>query len=129
MLSDGYDLAATAYAASGLAPALGVSRHDLGLVFSCSLFGMLFGAPIFGYLGDRFGRKKAIIGASVFYGVFSLLCALVTSLGQLEICRFLVGFGLGGLLPNVTALVAEFAPKGRRATFTTMTFLGLTAGE
>src|SRR6202012_1092501 len=97
MLSDGYDLAATAYAASGLAPALGVNRHDLGLVFSCSLFGMLFGAPIFGYLGDRFGRKKAIIGASVFYGAFSLLCALVTSLGQLEACRFLVGFGLGGL--------------------------------
>jgi AAHS family 4-hydroxybenzoate transporter-like MFS transporter len=128
MLSDGFDLASTAYAAPGLVQTLGVSRHAMGLVFSASLFGMLFGAPLFGYAGDKFGRKRAIICSSLFYGLFSLACAFVTSLGQLEICRFLVGFGLGGLLPNVTALVAEFAPKRRRASFTTLTFLGLTAG-
>ena len=40
-----------------------------------------------------------------------------------------VGAGLGGLLPNVTALNQEFSPRRHRATFTVLTFLGLTVGK
>ncbi|WP_158913563.1 MFS transporter [Caulobacter sp. S45] len=128
MLSDGYDLSATTYAADGVMHALKIKHAAMGVVFSMGLFGMLFGAPAFGFLGDRFGRKRAIIAASLIYGVFSLACSHITALWQLEAFRFMVGVGLGGLLPNVTALNQEFSPRRLRATFTVLTFLGLTFG-
>ncbi|MGC1302944.1 MAG: MFS transporter [Caulobacteraceae bacterium] len=128
MLSDGYDLAATAYAAGGVMHTLNIKHAAMGLVFSAGLVGMLFGAPLFGFIGDRFGRKRGVIAASLLYGVFSLACARANSVGQLELFRFMVGAGLGGLLPNVTALNMEFSPQRQRATFTILTFLGLTFG-
>jgi AAHS family 4-hydroxybenzoate transporter-like MFS transporter len=108
--------------------ALKIKHSAMGVVFSAALVGMLVGAPSFGFIGDRFGRKTAVIAASLFYGVFSIACSRATSLGQLEAFRFFVGVGLGGLLPNVTALNVEFSPLRHRATFTVLTFLGLTVG-
>lgn len=128
MLSDGYDLAATAYAAEGVMHTLHIKHAAMGLVFSAALFGMLIGAPALGFVGDRFGRKRAVIAASVLYGVFSIACSRAATLDQLEAFRFFVGLGLGGLLPNVTALNQEFSPHRHRATFTVLSFLGLTFG-
>ena len=69
MFSDGYALAAAAYAAPLIVRQWHLNRAVMGPVFSASLFGMLFGAPILGYLGDRFGRKGAIIFGCLLYGI------------------------------------------------------------
>jgi AAHS family 4-hydroxybenzoate transporter-like MFS transporter len=60
-LADGYDLAAMSYAAPALIQALHINPSELGPLFSASLVGMLFGTPVLGYWGDRFGRRRAII--------------------------------------------------------------------
>ena len=62
-LSDGYNLQATAFAGPGIIRDWHLNRAALGPVFSGGLFGMLFGAPLFGYMGDQFGRRAAIIVA------------------------------------------------------------------
>lgn len=54
---DGFDAQAMGYVAPALTAALGVPRAVLGTVISSGLFGMMFGALIFGPLADRFGRK------------------------------------------------------------------------
>ena len=72
MMADGYDILALAYAAPDLVREWGVQRSAMGPVFSAGLFGILFGAPLFGFLGDRFGRRPAIIGGCAIYGLCTL---------------------------------------------------------
>ena len=128
MFSDGYALAAAAYAAPSIVRQWHLNRAVMGPVFSASLLGMLFGAPILGNLGDRFGRKGAILLGCLLYGVSSLAIVESHTLHQLIALRFLSGIGLGGLPPNTIALNAEFAPKRARATMIVFMFMGITVG-
>ena len=128
MFSDGYALAAAAYAAPSIVRQWHLNRAVMGPVFSASLFGMLFGAPAFGYLGDRFGRKGAILWGCLLYGISSLAIVESHTLRRLIALRFISGIGLGGLPPNTIALNAEFAPKRARATMIVFMFMGITFG-
>ena len=47
-------------------------RGALGPVFSASLIGILFGSALFGWIGDRYGRKAALIASNLLFGVFTL---------------------------------------------------------
>src|SRR5262249_20053747 len=116
VLIDGYDIAAIAFAAPHLVRAWGISPAALGPVFSASLFGILFGSALFGWIGDRYGRKAALIGANLLFGVFTLAAAFATSLEQMFWLRLLAGLGIGGVIPNVVAINAESAPRQLRAT-------------
>jgi AAHS family 4-hydroxybenzoate transporter-like MFS transporter len=129
ILIDGYDIAAVAYAGPFLVKEWGLtSMAALGLAFSSGLIGILIGAPMFGYVGDRYGRKKAIIGSCLTFGVFTLAAAKAGSVPTLATLRFLAGIGIGGLLPNIIAINAEFAPKRVRATMIIIMFTGITFG-
>lgn len=128
MMADGYDILALAYAAPDLVREWGVQRSAMGPVFSAGLFGILFGAPLFGFLGDRFGRRPAIIGGCAIYGLCTLGAAFAPSLAVLTGLRFLTGIGIGGLMPNIIALNVEFAPKRWRATLVIVMFTGITLG-
>ena len=129
MLTDGYDLLAASYGAPSLIAAWHVAPSSLGPMFSASPVGMVVGAPLLGWVGDRFGRRNTVILGTAIYGVFTLACAATQSLEQLMALRFLTGVGLGGMLPNITALNAEFAPKRMRATLIVLMFAGVTAGS
>jgi AAHS family 4-hydroxybenzoate transporter-like MFS transporter len=128
-LIDGYDISA--------APAAGpffvrdwhlASPAALTVAFSATNFGVLFGAPLFGWIGDRFGRKPAIILSLVTFGLFTLTVALASSVGHLTWARFLTGFGVGGVIANTIALNAEMAPSRVRATLIILMFIGTTLG-
>src|SRR5271163_2081322 len=107
-LIDGYDFAAISYAAPGVIRAWGVTnRAALGPVFSASLVGILIGSPLFGIIGDYFGRKKITVISCFVCGIFTWASVYASSLDQLLILRFLSGLGMGGLLPNIIALNAE----------------------
>lgn len=129
MLTDGYDLLAASYGAPALIASWHVKPAELGPMFSASPMGMIVGAPLLGLLGDRIGRRWAVILGTVLYGVFALLCAGATSIHELMVLRFITGIGLGGMLPNITALNAEYAPKRVRATLVVLMFMGVTAGS
>jgi MFS transporter, AAHS family, 4-hydroxybenzoate transporter len=128
MMADGFDLLNASIAGPALIKEWGVSRAALGPVFSASLFGFFVGAPFFGYLGDRFGRRIAILSSLMFIGVTTLACAWATDLRELLWLRFLSGLGLGGVLPNVIALNAEFVPRRVRATVLVVIAMGISLG-
>ena len=68
VLIDGYDIGAIAFAAPSLVRAWGIDRESLGPVFSASLVGILVGSGVFGWVGDRYGRKRLYIaGLVAFY--------------------------------------------------------------
>ena len=129
VLLDGYDITAAAFAAPYLVKEWGItSMAALGPVFSASLVGVLIGSPLFGYVGDRFGRKIAIVGSCLMFGVFTLACTKAGGVTDLIYLRLLAGIGIGGLLPNITALNGEFAPRRIRATMIIVMFTGITFG-
>jgi MFS transporter, AAHS family, 4-hydroxybenzoate transporter len=74
------------------------------------------GSAIFGGVGDRYGRKPALIGANLLFGVFTFAAAYSTDLTQLFWLRLIAGLGIGGVIPNVVAICTESAPRNLRAT-------------
>ena len=129
ILFDGYDLTAIAFAAPYILKQWGLAGGAaLGPVFSASLFGILLGSPLLGFVGDRFGRKTAIIISCLIFGVFTLALVKATSLTDLMYGRAMAGVGLGGLMPNLIALNGEYAPRRFRATMIILMFCGVTFG-
>jgi MFS transporter, AAHS family, 4-hydroxybenzoate transporter len=129
MFADGYDISAMPFAAIDLAREWGVPRSEFGIVFSASLFGVLFGAPFLGYIGDRYGRRVAIVLGSVIFGVFTLGMVWAANLEQMTALRFFAGVGIGGLMPNTIALTSELSPKRWRAMLVVLMFTGITLGS
>lgn len=128
MFADGFDISALSFAAPELVREWHLDSASLGPAFSASLFGILFGAPLLGYFGDRYGRKAAIICGCLIYGLTTLALVATTSLHQLIVLRFFTGIGIGGLMPNTIALNTELAPRRLRATLTVLMFTGITLG-
>ncbi len=115
-LIDGYDIGAIAFAAPSLIREWHIAPKALGLVLSASNFGVLFGSQIFGWIGDRYGRKTALILANVLFGIFTFIAAYSTNLTEMSWLRFIAGLGIGGVIPNIVAINAESAPRDKRAT-------------
>lgn len=116
VLIDGYDITAIAFAAPSLVKEWALKPGSLGPVFSASLVGILFGSALFGWIGDRYGRKAALVWANLVFGVFTLAAAYSTDLTQMFWLRLLAGIGIGGVIPNAVAINAESAPRKMRAT-------------
>src|SRR5499433_2108051 len=116
VLIDGYDIAAIAFAAPSLIKEWGLKPGALGPVFSASLIGILFGSALFGWVGDRYGRKAALVWSNLLFGVFTLAAAYSKNLDQMFWLRLLAGLGIGGVIPNVVGLNAESPPRKLRAT-------------
>jgi AAHS family 3-hydroxyphenylpropionic acid transporter len=116
-MAEGYDIQSMGVAAPGMAPALHLTRDQLGPAFSASTVGLLVGAIVIGALADRIGRKWALIGSLAVFGAFTLATPLSTSLPMLLAIRTLAGLGLGGAMPNFIALASESVAERRRATF------------
>ena len=115
-LIDGYDIGAITFAAPHLVADWHVRPSDLKWVLTASNIGILFGSALFGWIGDRHGRKAALIAANLLFGAFTFVAAYSSDLTQLFWLRLFAGFGIGGVIPNVVAINAESAPRNLRAT-------------
>lgn len=79
------------------------------------LVGGSFGGILFGWLGDRWGRKPTMVLTILFYSVFSGLTYFADSLWHVGVLRFLVAMGVGGEWAVAASLVAEVVPQHSRA--------------
>jgi AAHS family 4-hydroxybenzoate transporter-like MFS transporter len=122
---DGYDLNSMALVAPRLQESLGLDPTHFGLVFSIVTVGVGAGSALLAPWGDRFGRRSLIVLGCLFLAFATAGTAFATTIPEFAIWRLLTGFGLGICLPNCTALSAELAPEGGRATVMTLVSAGI----
>ncbi len=128
IIFDGYDLVIYGVALPLLMQEWALSAVQAGLLASTALFGMMFGAMCFGTLSDKLGRKKTIMICVAIFSGFTFLGAFASSPVEFGILRFLAGLGIGGVMPNVVALMTEYAPKRIRSTLVALMFSGYAIG-
>src|SRR5947207_12635731 len=68
----------------------------VGRIIAAFLVGAALGGMIFGWLGDRIGRVRAMVWSVLVYSIFSGLCGFSRTPGQLLTLRFCAALGMGG---------------------------------
>lgn len=97
-----------------LAVELDASTSELQWI--ANAFNLVFAAALLpaGLLGDRFGRRRLLLGALALFGVASLACALASTAGQLIAARALLGLGGAALMPlSMAVLPLLFSERER----------------
>lgn len=82
---------------------------------SIFIFGSMFGGFAWGIICDKIGRVKAVAFSTALYGLFTVLTAFISSWVLIGVCRFITGFGVGGILVTTNILIAELWPEKNRA--------------
>ena len=128
LIFDGYDLAVVGAALPSIMQEMGVSAASAGFMASSALFGMMFGAILFGTMADRIGRVLTICICVGLFSVFTAAAGFTREPISFSVMRFFAGLGIGGVLPVVTAQMAEFSPVRIRARLVVLTFAGYSLG-
>lgn len=128
LIFDGYDLFIYGVVLPSIMREWGLTPLQAGALGSYALFGMMFGALIFGTLADRFGRKQGIVFCFILFSLATVTNGFASSPTEFGICRFIAGLGCGGLMPNAAALINEYAPKKLRSTLMAFMFSGYSLG-
>src|SRR4051794_39566 len=88
--------------------------HWIGIITACFLLGAALGGLVFGWLGDRLGRVRAMIMSVLAYSLFTGVMYFAQSPWQLGLCRFVAAIGMGGEWSLGVALVMEAWPRDKR---------------
>ena len=105
-----------------------VNSAALGSLTTWGLLGMVLGGACGGIMSDKLGRKKMLIIACFFYGIFTLPQAFSQSLGFFAAFRLIAGFGVGSCIPVVTTCFSETIPSKHRGVFVTFGMAFMVAG-
>lgn len=128
LVFDGFDITAIAFVAPALLTEWSATRAELAPVLAAGLAGMGVGSLVLGTLGDRFGRRTMLCVCLALVAATSFGCSTADDLGELGVWRLLTGLGLGGAIPNASALMAEFAPARSRNVVVAAAIVGIPLG-
>lgn len=127
-LVDGFDTQSIAFVAPHIVDAWRVSPVLFAPVFAAGLLASFIGALVLGPMGDRVGRKPALVISLAIFAAGSLGTALSNSIASLIAMRLVTGLGLGGALPCAITLASEHAPAERRESLVSLMFCGFPLG-
>ena len=103
-------------------------RPAFAPVLASGMAGMMIGGAMGGFIGDRGGRRSALLGSVVSFGVLTILASFAGGVVSLGVLRFCAGFGLGGAMPNAAALASEYVPRRHRPFAVTLTIVCIPLG-
>jgi MFS family permease len=125
---DFYDLILYSFMIVPIARDLHLSQTESSLTLGLALAMTALGGVIFGFVGDRFGRRPTIIVSVLVYGIGTTMCAASHSLFELLLFRSFTGLGIGGEWAAGQSLVAETVPPARRARYAAYVQVGAPLG-
>lgn len=86
----------------------------MGYITALFLLGAAGGGLVFGWLGDKIGRVRAMVASIVVYSLFTGTCYFASAAWQLGLFRFIAAIGMGGEWALGVALVVECWPDDKR---------------
>jgi benzoate transport len=113
-MNDGIDVLVVSFSGSEIVKEWGLSKTELGYIFSAGLLGMTVGAFFLAPMGDKLGRRKVFILSLVLITGGMLLVFVSAAYWQLLLLRFLTGMGIGSILPTMAATASEFSNTKHR---------------
>lgn len=111
---DAFDVMLFSLTLASVIADLGLTKAQAGALGSITLLGGAAGGLLFGWVADRFGRTRALMGSVLIYSVFTAACGLSQNLWQFAVLRALLGLGMGGEWASGAALVSETWPARLR---------------
>ena len=93
LIMDGFDVQSMGYVAPALITDWKIPREALTPVFTSGLVGLFLGSMLFGMVGDRIGRRRVLLAATVAFSVFTFLSGRAASFNELLVIRFFAGLG------------------------------------
>jgi putative MFS transporter len=108
---DGYILSSVGLALITLGPQFHLDPVSTGWVGAATLLGIFAGAPIFGHLTDRHGRRILMIADLCAFVVIAIAQVFATNALELTVLRFLLGVTIGADYPIAAAIITEFMPE------------------
>ncbi|MEO3826388.1 MFS transporter [Actinomadura sp. B10D3] len=139
-----FDFALYGATSATVFPLVFFSREDqaTAILLSFATFGVgilarPLGAVVFGYFGDRVGRRAVLLTTFLMMGASSIVIGLLPGYAQigfaaptlLVVMRFLQGFALGGEATGAQLLTMEHAPRDRRAFYSSLMTMGAPASQ
>ncbi|ANB77814.1 MFS transporter (plasmid) [Paraburkholderia phytofirmans OLGA172] len=117
---DAMDFMLLAVAMPAIIADLHLSLGMAGLIGTATLIGVGFSSVLIGWYSDNYGRKRALVGSLLAFGVFTAAVGFAQDWSHLMLLRFLAGLGLGGVWGVAAAFIRESFPshqRGRAAAF------------
>jgi MFS family permease len=104
--------------------------------YAAGFFARPVGGLLFGYIGDRFGRKSALVTTLLIVGIATFVIGLMPTYSTIGVAapiilvfiRLLHGFGIGGEQGNAILICCEHAPAARRGYYGSWVMIGAPAG-
>src|ERR1700722_14383308 len=90
---------------------------QLSWVATADLLTSAVSMPLYGKLGDMFGRKKILQFSIVIFLIGSALCGLSQNMNELIFFRALQGIGAGGLMTLILAVIGDIIPPRQRGRY------------
>lgn len=101
-------------------PAISAQFNDVGLlawVISGYMVAMTVATPIYGKLGDLYGRRRMILSGTAIFTLASVFCALAQNMEQLVLARVIQGIGAGGMVSVSQAILGDLVPPRERGRY------------
>jgi MFS family permease len=92
----------------------GLSYTNLGTIGTIRTLLQAIFTPFWGYISDRYSRKKVIMIGTGLWGLWTLGIGFTNNFGQLLTIRAFSGIGLGCLMPATFSLISDTYPPERR---------------
>ena len=127
-LFDFYDLMLFSFLLVPIQKDLGLSEASLSLLLGSSLAATALGGVVFGYMADRFGRKRVLAWTILVYSIGTFLCGNAGGFASLLVFRVITGLGVGGEWATGQTLVGETFPAAMRARFAAVMQTGAPLG-
>lgn len=126
--SDGFDIAVYGLGLPQMMSEFEITSAAAGAIGSYAMMGMMAGTFILGTMTDVIGRKRVLAICLVIIGLFNFLAGFASNETIFVIFRFIASVGMGGLMPAVISLMAEYSPRKNRAMIVALMYCGYSIG-
>ncbi len=111
---DAFEVVIVGNVLGSMTNSLGLSSFEASLVISGFLLGAIGGSFLFGYLADKYGRKRVFLITLALYSLGTFLTGFAWDFYSAFILRVIAGAGIGGEFAAIHSAIDEFIPARHR---------------